>query len=238
LDIELNEVWKYDFGTNVWSQVSNLPNWGVWKGMAFSYNNVGYAGLGQESNDTLNTYFWEYDFGADSWSLSSWSLTPRVYPVYAQVNEKVFVYGGEDSQGSFMNTFEAMDLGTNQLLDLGNFTSDARRGSMAVVSDDAFYLTTGLIPTARVSETWKVSNILSLETSKVHSFQVVQIGTEIRIINGEGINNFEMYSITGEKVSSGFRTNSLNVSNLAGGLYIYRIDVNDASFSGKIYVGK
>ena len=87
----------------------------------------------------MNTYFWEYDFGADSWSLSSWSLTPRVYPVYAQVNEKVFVYGGEDSQGSFMNTFEAMDLGTNQLLDLGNFTSDARRGSMAVVSDDAFY---------------------------------------------------------------------------------------------------
>lgn len=236
IGVELNEVWKYDFASNLWMEVANIPNLGMWRGMAFSYNNVGYVGLGQDANDALNTDFWEYDFSLDSWSLSSWSITPRIYPAYAQINGKVFVYGGADALGDFMNTFEAIDLGTNQLLDLGTFPSNARRGAMTIASSDAFYLTTGLIPTARMGETWKASSILSLGTIQEDSFKVIQVGGEIQIKNIGAVDKFEVYAITGEKVRSGLATSHLSISNLTSGLYFYHFESNGAIYSGKVFL--
>tara|TARA_B110000285_G_scaffold124397_1_gene140409 strand:+ start:3021 stop:4190 length:1170 start_codon:yes stop_codon:yes gene_type:complete len=236
--VALNEVWKYDFSSGLWSQMSNIPNLGMWRGMAFSYNNVGYVGLGQDANDALNSDFWEYDFSLDSWLLSSWSITPRIYPAYAQINGKVFVYGGVNSLSAFMNTFEAIDLGTNQLLDLGIFPSDARRGTMTIASNDAFYLTTGLIPTARMGETWKVSNILSLEQIIEHSYEVVQVGSEIQILNVTSVQNFKLISITGKEVRGINNSKVLNVSTLKSGLYFYCFEKESRFFKGKIYLEK
>lgn len=223
---------------NDWSQVSSIPNLGVWRGMAFSSNDYGFVGLGLNSSEELNSDFWKYDAILDSWTLSSLDLTPRIYPAYSKINDKLFVYGGVDSLGVFMNTFESLDLVNSQVLDLGVFPSEARRGAMAFASTNAFYLTTGLIPTERLGETWKASNILSLTPAYQQKIKFTQIEGRITIISSGNVEKFELFSIEGKMAGSVRNTNVMNTDFLENGIYFYNImfEKTGISASGKINV--
>ncbi|MBL1279587.1 MAG: hypothetical protein COA33_004920 [Fluviicola sp.] len=233
-----NEVWAYDFANNTWLQKSNLPNAGMWRGMAFASSTTGFVGLGIDSTNTYNSQFYEYNFTTDTWSVNaSISLADRSYPVYSQIGDTVFVYGGVSTSGQLLNTFERIELPAQNVTQLADLTSFARKGGMPFCSQDAFYFTTGVTLTTRLKETWKASYVLSTnELTDLNKLVVYQKDKLLKVKTDEAISEFTLFSILGEKVRRVENSPSLNVENLTSGIYYYLVRSSKRMYHGKVFV--
>jgi len=157
------ETWMYNPTTNSWTQLANLPINGTWRGVAFANNSNGYVGLGKNNLDQYNKLFYEYTPISNTWSpVLGYSHIGRAYTGFAQIGNFGYLFGGVDSLGFIDNSFEKIDLTNFSTLFLNSFTSIPRKGCMAFVGNSSFYITTGVSTTARFNETWKASNVVSI----------------------------------------------------------------------------
>lgn len=159
----INEVWAYSFFSGQWEQKSDLPGDGIWRGFGCSYMNTGIVGFGVDSTDTRRGEIYFYHADTDSWEeITQLNATPRSYPATAIRDDRLFVYGGEPGSGGYSNDFEYINLTDSTWHSLTSFPSTARRGAMAFVLNDDFYLTTGITTTERLNETWVARSVLEV----------------------------------------------------------------------------
>lgn len=160
------ETWTYNPITNSWTQLANLPINGIWRGVSFTNNSKGFIGLGKNNLDHYNKLFYEYAPTTNTWSqVLGYSHSGRAYTGYAQIGNFGYLFGGVDSLGFIDNSFEKIDLSNFSTFLLNSFTSIPRKGCMAFVGNSSFFITTGVSTTARFSETWKASNVVSMYES-------------------------------------------------------------------------
>jgi N-acetylneuraminic acid mutarotase len=199
------ETWMYNPSTNSWTQLTNLPINGTWRGVAFANNSKGYVGLGKNNLDQYHKLFYEYTPSTNMWSpVLGYSHIGRAYTGFAQIGNFGYLFGGADSLGFIDNSFEKIDLTNFSTLVLNSFTSISRKGCMAFVGNSSFYITTGVSSTARFNETWKASNVVSIndfekdETVSVfpnptaNNFTVTLKNTKLKFV--------KMYNFLGQEV--------------------------------------
>jgi N-acetylneuraminic acid mutarotase len=160
----LSEVWGYDLNSDSWSQKTSFPGYGIWRGTAFLWNGIGYAGLGKNNLNLqtgFNTDIYSFDAQNQAWNITpSTGLTPRCYIGTSQVDSLVLLFGGVDETNTILSSFDRLDVFSWTIQSLTSFSSVPRKGVMCFLVDDTFYLTTGVSQTTRFNETWRINGIL------------------------------------------------------------------------------
>ncbi len=224
-----NEVWAFDLVQEQWVQKANVPFDGIWRGVAFSWNDTGIIGLGKLNNGTLNSGCYQYTPNSDTWQLmNQLNLTPTTYSMFAQIGKFGFIYGGVLENQTYSNQFLRINLETWETIILTSFPAAARKGGVAFVGDNDFYITTGVSSQARLKETWKASEILGLEGEKelnhvriypnpMKNFMVIQ--------SEQMIQRVEIQKISGEIVAF-HKVNAKKVElpiELENGFYVVKV---------------
>src|ERR1044071_8245976 len=75
LDIELNDCWEYDPGSDSWTQKASVPAAGRRDAVGFAIGQKGYFGTGIDAPDAFNgntlSDFWEYSPATNTWTIRS-----------------------------------------------------------------------------------------------------------------------------------------------------------------------
>ncbi len=163
-----NEVWAFDFNLSQWSQKNDMPGEGVWRGFGLQYNDVGIVGMGSDSTNSKRGEIYFYDPSIDFWiEMTQIETDPMNYPAVSLINDRLFVYGGEDTLGDYSNDFRYLDLTNLTWNALNSFPQDARRGAMAFGSSSDFYISTGLTTLQRLDETWVARDVVSVQEQEL-----------------------------------------------------------------------
>lgn len=237
-----NEVWAFDLIQEQWIQKANVPFDGIWRGVAFSWNDTGIIGLGKLNNGTLNTGCYQYTPNSDTWQLiNQLNLTPTTYSMFAQIGKFGFIYGGAEENQSYSNQFLRINLETWETTILTSFPATARKGGVAFVGNNDFYITTGVSSQARLNETWKASEILGLDgeneldhvriyPNPMKNFMVVQSENIIQHI--------EIQTISGEVVAV-YKVHAQQIElpiELESGVYFVKLVSKGAEYTDRICV--
>jgi N-acetylneuraminic acid mutarotase len=236
--LALTEVWAYDIVSGNWVQKSDVPSFGMWRGMAVALDNRGYIGFGKDVNDDTNIEFFEYNPAVDLWtSMPGINLEARSYPIYAQIGDSLYIYGGVNVSGDYLNSFERVDLNTWNVDVLNSFPSEARRGSMPFCSTTNFYMTTGLTTTNRLDETWVARNVVGIEEEEFTT-RLIWVGDELKIISDARWTEIELISLEGKVLYSEESSEilSVNMTNRDSGLLFYRLRNNSREVKGRIFL--
>jgi len=157
----LNEVWRYSINTQEWQQKNNLPIPGIWRGLAFSYDNFGYISAGKTGSSTWNSETWKYDPVLDEWSnFPAITLGERTYVGSVQKDSCLYIFGGIDPNDQTLNSFDKINLNFFNTQTLPDFTGIPRKGGVCFSHNGDFYVTTGIAGNNRLKETWKIENVM------------------------------------------------------------------------------
>jgi len=232
-----NEVWGYNFILNTWFSFSPVPGDGIWRGFGTNYGDTGIVGLGADSTNVKRGEIYFYDLALDAWTITPTIDTePMTYPAANVINDRLFLYGGEDTLGVYRNDFRYLDLSNLNWVSMNAFPNDARRGVMAFSSESDFYITTGLTSTERVAETWVARSVAGVEEGTVKDLSVYIKDGLLLLPNN--ISTCNVFSITGERIplkslqSGVFRL----PSTLSPGLYFCTAYENGSYSKGKFIV--
>jgi hypothetical protein len=237
-----NEVWAFDLIQEQWLQKANLPIDGIWRGVAFSWNNSGIIGLGKLNNGTLNSGFYQYSPNSDSWQvINQLNLTPTTYSMFAQLGKFGFIYGGAVENQSYSNQFLRINLETWETTILTSFPAAARRGGLAFVGNNDFFITTGVSALARLNETWKASEILGFDA--VNELENVRIYPNplknfMFVQTEQIIQRIEIQTISGEVVAV-YKVNTQQIElpiELESGVYFVKLVSKGAEYTERICV--
>jgi|TARA_B110000908_G_scaffold12283_1_gene14268 N-acetylneuraminic acid mutarotase len=234
------EVWEYEITNDSWTQKNDLPFSGIWRGVSFVDDTTGYIGLGIDSAGVANSDFYRYLPTTDQWELiPQLSMSARSYVSHAQIGDGVYLYGGADSLGNYLNTFERINLPSLTIDILTPFPAEARKGTMAFASNDDLYITTGVTATNRLSETWVAAHVIGLDDLDESYIQVFQSGNELEIKTDQDIRSIEIISMDGRTVKS--KRNEANrrisIRDVESGVYLWHIlSEGGRRFSGRIFV--
>jgi len=97
----LTETWEFNTETSSWNQKANYPGNPINKAISFSYNNVGYYGLGWDtSTNSRNFKLYTYNPSTDNWGLISVcnlpNLTTWSVSSFFCINDKVYFVGSNN----------------------------------------------------------------------------------------------------------------------------------------------
>ncbi len=195
-----NEVWAYNFITSTWSAKNDLPNEGIWRGFSAVYNGVGIIGMGSDSTNTRRGEIYFYDPSIDFWiEMTALETAPLNYPSVSQIDDRVYVYGGEDTTGTLLNDFRYLDLTNMNWNTLNSFPQDARRGCMAFASSTDFFIATGLTTTERLDETWVARNVVGLNELPQSDVLKLYVSNG-KLIVPEALEEFKLFNSMGQLI--------------------------------------
>lgn len=102
---EITDLYRYDASKDEWQKMEHFPGTARQAAVAFTSNGLGYVGLGQSANENDYQDFYAYDPTSNTWSqvLETSPITSRAWASAVNVNDKVFIGGGGDINGSDLN---------------------------------------------------------------------------------------------------------------------------------------
>lgn len=234
----VNEVWSYDFTTNSWSPKFDMPSEGIWRGFAAEYNGTGIIGMGTDSMNIKRGEVYFYDASIDFWlEMTALYTEPMNYPAASQIDDRIYVYGGEDTTSTYINDFRYLDLTNMAWFSLNSFPQVARRGSMAFTSSTDFFITTGLTTTERLEETWVARNVVGLDEAQKMEDITFYVSGDYLIVPDE-VEDFTLLNSMGQLVplrctEPGRFTLPKGIS---AGMYIGYGEVGGRQVRGKILI--
>lgn len=223
----LDEVWAYDLLNGTWSQKSDLPSGGIWRGVSFAWDGKGFVGLGKDNAGNFSGQFHSYDPASDAWqTVSGFEMEATAYTASVQIGQLAFLYGGMNASGAYLNNVTRIDLETFGAQTLAFLPAVPRRGGMAFAGDDEFYITTGVSASARLTETWKAGYVLATDELRadeyeVHVFPNPSSGT-LHIISDHAPGKVTLSDPSGKKVleKTCSSTESVLETNFPAGVYL------------------
>lgn len=231
----VDEVWAYVISSNGWLLKEDLPE-KMWRGIAFSHNGMGYAGLGKGIGwQTPHTGIYCY-----SPSLNSWTLVPeltfeeRTYTLTARIGDFVYLFAGEGTSG-FLSSLQRINMLSLTVDDLTSFPDYARRGGSAFAFGQDFFTVNGVTIDQRQKETWVARGALGVEEPNIEELPKLWLENEQIQVQAQDFKKLELLDALGRSVLHTFKP-STSISLLASGCYYYRIQVGDKSHIGKVYI--
>lgn len=123
-----NDFWEYDPETATWTQKADFIGTPRRNAVAFSVDDIGYVGTGQDMNGLTNDFF-SYDATTNSWSqVSDFPGTPRKNAVGFAMGGDGFIGTGDD--GIVRNDFWQYHPATDTWLQRADFPGGARAGAV------------------------------------------------------------------------------------------------------------
>jgi hypothetical protein len=168
------------------------------------------------------------------------NLEARSYPIYAQIGDSLYIYGGVNVSGDYLNSFERVDLTTWNVNVLNSFPSESRRGGVMFASNsDVFISTGGLANGTRLKETWVARNVVGIE-EKEFTTSLIWVGDELKIISDARWTEIELISLEGKVLYSeeSSKILSVNMTNRDSGLLFYRLRSGDLEVHGRVYLSE
>lgn len=235
------DCWQFDLINSVWLEKGSLPSGGMWKGVAFTYDTTAFIGLGLDVLGEENDEFYHYEPTVDQWQLVPQLVTePRSYVSSTRIGDSIYLYGGVDTNGVYLNTLERIELPFLGISSLNEFPSDARKGNMMFASDQDVFITTGITNTARLKETWVARNVVGLSAHHSNDFSVYQNGDELISWGPYIYDEMEVCDKMGRVVLKVKKNESggFSINGLPDGIYFYRLIGKKATGSGRFCVWK
>jgi N-acetylneuraminic acid mutarotase len=150
---ELKDFWEYDPETDTWKQLNDFGGTARYNAVAFSINNKGYVGTGNDGSN-YNGDFWEYDPSTDTWNeIASYPGQKREEATSFVINGRAYLCTGRNNGLTDIDFWEfnpESKTWTNKRPDddesyYDDFTSAARRyNAVSFVVDGKAYIATGL----------------------------------------------------------------------------------------------
>lgn len=151
LDLELNDCWEYDPGTDSWTQKASMPAVGRRDAVGFAIGQKGYCGTGIDAAEAYLgnelSDFWEYSPVANTW------VQKASYPgnfnsgIYFAtgfgVNGKGFICCGKIGSSYYSSEVWEYNPGTNSWIQKTNFPGGVRYGQANFVLNGKAYVGTG-----------------------------------------------------------------------------------------------
>jgi N-acetylneuraminic acid mutarotase len=151
LDVELNDCWEYDPGTDSWTQKANLPASGRRDAIGFSIGLKGYCGTGIDQSEaylgTVLSDFWEYSPATNSWVAKApypGNFGSGVYFATAfAVNGKGYVTCGKVGASNYSQELWMYNPQTDSWTQKANFPPGVRYGQASFVLNGKAYVGCG-----------------------------------------------------------------------------------------------
>ena len=103
----LENAYKYDYCSDSWSQLQNIPFVGRGYSYGVAVGNTAFVGFGSTSNGSYPTDWWQYDMSNDLWSQkTSFPGDGRQHPAMVVVNDKIFMGCGGNGNGNLGDWWE------------------------------------------------------------------------------------------------------------------------------------
>ncbi|MBA3663829.1 MAG: T9SS type A sorting domain-containing protein [Bacteroidetes bacterium] len=229
-----DEVWEYDMIANTWLQKSNFPFGARWRAAASVLNNVPYLVFGLDNTGTgaFRKEMYKYLPGTDTWVKLADFPQPykgRIYSAMQALNNKLVIFGGYDTLGTFFNDCWFFDE-TNGFVQGPSMPATVRKGGMSAALGNKFYYTCGISGSnIRLKETWMLDVPVGIkENFKGELFSVYPnpcSGTlSIKQTNEHQIQAIELSEATGKKIFIKEKVQGqIDLSFLSPGMYFLRI---------------
>jgi hypothetical protein len=231
------DCWEFDLSSLTWTEKNLLPNNGMWRGVTFTNDTTGYIGLGIDVFDSINADFYRYLPTIDQWEIVPQLVTnPRSYVSYAQIGDSVYFYGGVDTNGLYVNSFERIEIPSLSIVNLAPFPATSRKGCIAFASNTDFYITTGITTTARLKETWVARNVVGIEENIEPDVKVFQNGTQLVVKSELNWERIELLSTSGQLIQSREMEEVIELTGIPAGIYLYRLQFDGVIVVGRVYL--
>lgn len=225
----LNHVYAYSISNDNWTQMNNMP-FSMWRGVGFTSQGMGFAGLGQDVQNAYNQLY-RYIPSNDQWlQVNGITMTDWRYTGYTVIQDELYLCGGE-VDWSYSDTLLRVNLQTNQVTPLNSFPACPRRGASTFTIQDRLYMVGGLCVSGRTNEFWVSDGVTELE--EISSTIPVTIINDVLEIQENDLVNFYLFSSDGRVVLSG-KDHTYNVHFLNSGVYFYRLETNSGNKGGKL----
>lgn len=141
----VKDIWSYDAGDKIWSQIADFPGSGRNNAVAFvvgekAYVGTGYDGVTAAADGGYKQDFYVYDGATNKWdSIADFKGGTRQYATAFTVGNKGYVGLGNNNIGYFQDFYE-YDPTTDKWTEIATFTGGKRLGSLAFTIDGIAYV--------------------------------------------------------------------------------------------------
>ena len=151
LEVELNDCWEYDPGTDSWTQKASLPAVGRRDAIGFSIGLKGYCGTGIDMPDAFNgnqlSDFWEYSPVTNTWvQRASYPGNFSLGVYFATgfgVNGMGYIVCGKNGPSNYSAEVWQFNPATNTWIQKTNFPGGVRYGQSGFVLNGKAYVGCG-----------------------------------------------------------------------------------------------
>ncbi len=174
LDIEKNDLWEYDPGSDSWTQKSSLPGAGRRDAVGFAIGMKGYVGTGIDASESFMgnvlTDFWEYSPVTNTWVAKApfpGAGNQGVYMATAFVaNAKGYVVGGKIGPSYYSSETWEFNPSSNVWTQKALFPPGVRLGQAAFSLNGKGYVGCGTDENWLNNDFWEYNPANNLWTRK------------------------------------------------------------------------
>jgi len=241
-----SDFYRYNPANDTWIQIATLPGGDRMSAVAFSIGGYGYAGTGfagswstadfYKYNPALNTWTQIQDVGNDPIE----GLITRMEATGFSLNGKGYVLTGVDiSSGNNFKDMWELNPNTDTWIRIDDFDGTARRYLSSTTLNGVAYVGLGTNGT-NFNDFWKFDQTLSLLGRNIENISVNAypnpstdyLYIDVDWADGVPMDNMELSltSLTGQvvyKETLKSNVNTIDVTPLLSGAYIYSIQYND-----------
>lgn len=163
LDIEKNDCWEYDPGSDSWTQKATMPGPGRRDAVGFAIGQKGYVGTGIDAPDAYmgNTMsdFWEYNPITNAWlqktsypGAGGWGI---YFATGFAISGKGFVCGGKVGASSYSQELWEYNPTLNSWVQRSSFPGGVRYGQSSFVLNNKAYVGCGTDENWFTSDFWE-----------------------------------------------------------------------------------
>jgi len=167
-DIEHNDFWEYDPGTDCWTQKASLPAAGRRDAVGFAIGTKGYVGTGIDSPESWlgnnQNDWWEYNPVTNTW------LARATYPGSASyggvyfatgfvINGYGYVVGGKQSASNYTDNLYRFDPVTNSWAVMAPFPNNPRYAMSAFTVNGKGYVGLGTDENILQTDWWEYNPV-------------------------------------------------------------------------------
>ncbi|HKK39660.1 MAG TPA: kelch repeat-containing protein, partial [Cryomorphaceae bacterium] len=103
-DEYFDDFWKYDPGTNEWSQINDFPGGRRFEAIGMNIGTFGFAGLGRLQDNSFASDWWQFNPIDGEWTRrNDFVGQTRYYAVEFTLGAKGFVAAGQDQNLDYLN---------------------------------------------------------------------------------------------------------------------------------------
>lgn len=176
----LDDFWKYNFITEVWTSIGTFPGGKRTGAVAFSGNGNGYVTMGKDENGNYPNDLWAYD--GNSWNSKTAPNLTCEHSIAVVNGNDVYVGTGRFTAG-YVGGIKKYNLSTN-VWSTVTTAPFSKAGTVSFILNGNIYVGTGIPPNTIPVNAFNIYNISGNSWSNISPFPIACAHASSCIING------------------------------------------------------